>query len=119
MIAKLSHETTRCTSTTTKSCTHRRLNNCSRNAHEFKGKSATKGKKFTNLLRLLCLFVAKYLCIRMEGRMYRTVRLLFLGALALLMPIAAGHAQAQERKPLAIYYSDTEGGKAALYVSPT
>src|SRR5260370_17032721 len=53
----------------------------------------------------------------MEATMYK--RLLFPGALALLMSIAAGQAQAQERKPLDIYYIDTEGGKAVLFVSPT
>src|SRR5437660_7048287 len=45
-------------------------------------------------------------------------RSLFLLALALLMPVAAGQAQAQERKPLDIYYIDTEGGKSVLFVSP-
>jgi len=44
--------------------------------------------------------------------------LLFLIALSLLMPIAT-RAQGRERKPLDIYYIDTEGGKSALFVSPT
>src|SRR5438132_875023 len=43
-------------------------------------------------------------------------------AVALLMLIATARAQnpqAQERKSLGIYYIDTEGGKAVLFVSPT
>src|SRR5256712_14201625 len=47
---------------------------------------------------------------------------LFPIAVALLIPIATARAQnpqAQERKPLDIYYIDTEGGKAVLFVSPT
>jgi beta-lactamase superfamily II metal-dependent hydrolase len=48
--------------------------------------------------------------------------LLFLLAVALLMPIAAARPegpQGQEQKPLDLYYIDTEGGKAVLFVSPT
>jgi len=43
-------------------------------------------------------------------------------AVALLTPIAVARtqrAQVQEQKPLDIYYIDTEGGKAVLFVSPT
>ena len=46
----------------------------------------------------------------------------FLMAVALLTPIAVARtqrAQVQEQKPLDIYYIDTEGGKAVLFVSPT
>src|SRR5262245_49745208 len=46
----------------------------------------------------------------------------FLIAAALLTPIGVTMAQgpqAQEHKPLDIYYIDTEGGKAVLFVSPT
>src|SRR3989449_8513052 len=46
----------------------------------------------------------------------------FLMAVALLTPIAVARtqrAQLQEQKPLDIYYIDTEGGKAVLFVSPT
>ncbi|HYR89660.1 MAG TPA: MBL fold metallo-hydrolase [Terriglobia bacterium] len=48
--------------------------------------------------------------------------LLFLMAVALLMPITSARPQGpqgQEQKPLDIYYIDTEGGKAVLFVSPT
>jgi len=48
---------------------------------------------------------------------------LFLSAVALLVPIAAGaQAPAQtppEQKPLDIYFLDTEGGQATLFVSPS
>ena len=43
--------------------------------------------------------------------------LLFLVAVAILVPIVVARAQAQ--KPLDIYYIDTEHGKAVLYVSPS
>jgi len=48
--------------------------------------------------------------------------LLLLAAMALLMPIAVGRTQGpqgQGQKPLDIYYVDTEGGKAVLFLSPT
>src|SRR5579864_9802834 len=39
---------------------------------------------------------------------------------ALLAPISAAHAQqAQSQKPLDIYFLDTEGGQATLFVSPS
>jgi beta-lactamase superfamily II metal-dependent hydrolase len=47
---------------------------------------------------------------------------LFLVAITLVMPIAAARPegpQGQEQKQLDIYYIDTEGGKAVLFVSPT
>jgi len=56
----------------------------------------------------------------MYKKAYKTV--LFLIALALLIPIATAQPQGapgQERKPLDIYYVDTEGGKSVLFVSPT
>jgi competence protein ComEC len=52
--------------------------------------------------------------------MYKTIR--FLMALSLLTPLAVApmqRPQAQERRPLDIYYVDTEGGKAVLFVSPS
>jgi beta-lactamase superfamily II metal-dependent hydrolase len=46
--------------------------------------------------------------------------LLFLVAAAVLMPIAVARTQGpQGPKPLDIYYVDTEGGKAVLFLSPT
>src|SRR5437773_7478294 len=51
--------------------------------------------------------------------MYKTIR--FVMAVILLTPMAVARMQrpqAQERRPLDIYYVDTEGGKAVLFVSP-
>ena len=48
--------------------------------------------------------------------------LLFVIAVGLLMPIPVAHTQSPrgpEQKSLSIYYVDTEGGKAVLFVSPT
>src|SRR3989442_4453441 len=48
--------------------------------------------------------------------------LLFVIAVGLLMPIAVVHTQSPrgpEQKSLSIYYVDTEGGKAVLFVSST
>jgi len=48
----------------------------------------------------------------------RTV--LFRSVVALLVPIISVHAQQpQQQKPLEIYFIDTEGGQATLFVSPT
>ena len=47
---------------------------------------------------------------------------LFVAAVALLVPIAAVHTQGQNtqgQKTLDVYYIDTEGGKAVLFVSPS
>jgi len=52
--------------------------------------------------------------------MYKTIR--FLMAVVLLTSMAVARVQrpqAQERRPLDMYYVDTEGGKAVLFVSPT
>src|SRR5437867_13055410 len=52
--------------------------------------------------------------------MYKTIR--FVMAVMLLTPMAVvpmQRPQAQDRRPLDIYYVDTEGGKAVLLVSPT
>jgi competence protein ComEC len=47
-------------------------------------------------------------------------KLIFLVALALLAPIAVVHTQGpQAQKPLDIYFIDTEGGQATLFVSPS
>jgi competence protein ComEC len=44
---------------------------------------------------------------------------LFLVAVALLVPVALLHGQGPEQRPLDIYFLDTEGGQATLFVSPS
>src|SRR5437899_12487333 len=54
----------------------------------------------------------------METLMRKMLPLLV--AVALLVPISLVHAQrAQQQKPLDIYFVDTEGGQATLFVSPS
>jgi len=50
--------------------------------------------------------------------MYRFVRILTLAALAGILLLPSGFAQAKT-KPLQIYSIDVEGGQATLLVSPT
>jgi competence protein ComEC len=51
--------------------------------------------------------------------MYKTLLSLTALALVSIAVASAQGPQGQERKPLDIYYIDTEGGKAVLFVSPT
>src|ERR1017187_2902572 len=46
------------------------------------------------------------------------MRVVFASPIALAMLVAVGSAQTKSAKTLDIYFIDTEGGLAALYVSP-
>src|ERR1700682_4925749 len=78
----------------------------------------------TNRYRSRWTFVRKYISIAPVTNPYREIlmrkMLPLLAAAALLVPVSLVHAQQpQQQKSLDIYFIDTEGGQATLFVPPS